>query len=114
MLIRSHCTAPGGFQTELEEGKESSIKKTDFKGQGSGELTTEDEVMRQVLSIHSDGGWLYIQQQLNAPPCPLLNRSLLGDSVFLLQFVSSCLLLFSDTSTLLLVCSVQKAEQLLG
>lgn len=31
VFIRSYCTALEGFQTELEEGKQSSVKKTDFR-----------------------------------------------------------------------------------
>lgn len=60
VLISSHRTAPGGFQTELEEGKESSVKEKDFRTSEvfSGELTTENEVMDKysALTMMGAGG----------------------------------------------------------
>lgn len=80
MLVRSHCTGPRAYQTQsLRRKRKIPGRKKQTLGHGSGELTTEDEVMGQILSIHLYGDWLPIQQQLNAVPCPLLNCSLLGD-----------------------------------
>lgn len=112
VLIRSQGTAQRGFQTEQEEGKESSMKETDFRTRGW--WAHHWRWSCGTSTQHSPWwGWWYIQQQLNAPPCPLLNCSLLGYSVFLLQFLSSCLLLFSE-GNFLLGCSFPKAEALLG
>lgn len=114
VLIRSHSTALGGFQTELEEGEESSGKETDFR-------------MRVWWAHHwrwiygtrtQHSPWWGLVVHLAAIKCPTLPSLELflvrGLSIFITITISSCLLFFSDISTLLLGYSFQKAEELLG
>lgn len=85
--------------TELEEEKKvQGRKKKQTLGEGPGQLTTEDKVMGQILSIHLYEGWLPIQQ-IKSSTMPFFELFLArGPMVFVLQCVSSCLLLCSDIS----------------
>lgn len=109
VLISSHRTAPGGFQTELEEGKESSMKEKDFRTRVW--CTSHWKWSNGTSTQHSPWWGLVVHSAaMKCPTLPSFEPFLVRGLSILLQFVSSCLLLFSDISALLLGCSVQKLK----
>lgn len=113
VLIRSHSTALGGFQTELEEREESSAKQTGFRTR----VWWAHHWRWTYGTSTQHSPWWGLVVHLAAIKYPTLPSSetllVRGLSIFIII----CLFLpffFKYISTLLLGCSFQKAEELLG